>query len=89
MGALEEIVQAGKVRHVGLSNFTPPEIDRCMEARRADVLQYGCNLFDRRHLTWTFPYAQEHNIGVMTYGSLAYGMLAGAFTEETTFEDHD
>ena len=38
---------------------------------------------------WIFPYAQENGIGVMTYGSLAYGMLAGAFTEETTFEEND
>ena len=55
MGALEEIVQAGKTRFVGVSNFTPPEIARCMDARHVDVLQYGCNLFDRRHVKWTFP----------------------------------
>ncbi len=89
MGALEEIVQAGKTRFVGLSNFTPPEIARCMDARRVEVLQYGCNLFDRRHVKWTFPYAEANNVGVMTYGSLAYGLLAGAFTEDTVFEDND
>lgn len=89
MGALEEIVQAGKTRFVGVSNFTPPEIARCMDTRSVDVLQYGCNLFDRRHVKWTFPYAEANNVGVMTYGSLAYGLLAGAFTEDTVFEDND
>ena len=89
MEALEEIVQQGKARYVGLSNFTRDEIQTCMETRRVDVLQYACNLFDRRMAKWIFPYAQENGIGVMTYGSLAYGMLAGAFTEETTFEDDD
>ena len=89
MQALEEIVQQGKVRHVGLSNFTPDEIKTCMAMRRVEVLQYSCNLFDRRMAKWIFPYAEENGIGVMTYGSLAYGLLAGAFTEETTFEEGD
>jgi aryl-alcohol dehydrogenase-like predicted oxidoreductase len=89
MRALEDIVQQGKVRYVGLSNFQLGEIKQCMAARRVDVLQYACNLFDRRMAKWIFPYAEEHGIGVMTYGSLAYGMLSGAFTEETTFEEND
>ena len=89
MAALEEIVQQGKARYVGLSNFTPNEIQRCMVARRVDVLQYGYNLFDRRMAKWIFPYAREHNIGVMTYGSLAYGLLAGRFTEDTSFGNND
>ncbi len=89
MGALEEIVQEGKCRFVGLSNFTPAEISTCNSARRVDVLQYGCNMFDRRMSKWVFPYAEEQNIGVMTYGSLAYGLLAGAFTEETAFGEGD
>jgi aryl-alcohol dehydrogenase-like predicted oxidoreductase len=89
MGALEEIVQAGKVRHIGLSNFTPDEIRTSMDARRVDVLQYGYNMFDRRQSKWIFPYAQEQNIGIMTYGSLAYGLLAGVFNEDTVFEGPD
>ena len=41
MEALEEIVQQGKARFVGLSNFTRGEIQMCMETRRVDVLQYA------------------------------------------------
>ncbi|MDA1193152.1 MAG: aldo/keto reductase [Candidatus Poribacteria bacterium] len=89
MRALDEVVQAGKARAVGLSNFTLDEIKTCMETRRVDVLQYGHNLFDRRMSQWIFPYIKEQSIGLMTYGSLAYGLLAGAFTEETTFEERD
>ena len=76
-----------KVRFVGLSNFTLDEIKQCMAIRRIDVLQYDCNLFDRRMARWIFPYAEEQGIGVMTYASLAYGLLSGAFTEATRFED--
>ena len=89
LGALEELVQAGKVRHVGLSNFTPAEIKRCMAARRIDVLQYGYNMFDRRQAKWIFPYAQEHNIGIMIYASLASGLLTGTLNEDTVFEGGD
>ena len=42
MEALEEIVQQGKARFVGLSNFTADEIQTCMETRRIDVIQYAC-----------------------------------------------
>lgn len=89
MRALDEIVEQGKVRFVGVSNFTPPEIETCFKSRRVDVLQYGCNLFDRRMEKWIFPIAEEHGIGVMTYGSLAYGLLSGALTEETVFGEGD
>ena len=71
MAALEEIMQQGKVRYIGLSNFTLDEIKTCMGLWWVDVLQYGCNLFNQRMAKWIFPYAQEHEIGIMAYGSLA------------------
>ena len=89
LAALDELVQAGKVRYVGLSNFTPPELKRCMASRRIDVLQYGYNMFDRRQAKWIFPYAQEHSIGMMAYASLASGLLSGALHQDTVFEGED
>lgn len=87
--ALEEIVQAGKARFVGVSNFKATEIATCMAARRVDVAQYGYHLFDRRMEREVFPYCQEQGIGLMTYGSLAHGLLTGTFTPETKFEASD
>jgi aryl-alcohol dehydrogenase-like predicted oxidoreductase len=89
MRALEELVQQGKVRVVGLSNFRMDEIERCMRARRVDIVQYCWNMFDRRMQKDIFPYCSEHKIGVMAYGSLAYGMLTGTLSEEMTFERND
>lgn len=89
MGALEEIVQAGKARFVGVSNFTPDQIETCMATRRVDIAQYGYHMFDRRLEREIFPTISEHGIGLMTYGSLAHGLLAGAFTPETTFDEDD
>src|SRR5437870_1029122 len=89
MGALDELVGDGKIRFVGLSNFKREEIEACMQVRRVDVVQYGWHLFDRRMQREIFPYCQENGIGVMAYGSLAYGLLTGTFTEDTQFGADD
>src|SRR5262249_1942480 len=89
MRALEDLVKSGKVRAVGVSNFRLSQIERSMAARRIDVVQYCWNMFDRRMQKEIFPYCKENNIGVMAYGSLAYGMLTGTLSEEKAFEQSD
>ena len=46
MGALDSVVQQGKVRYVGVSNFTLDQIKECEATRRIDVVQYDYNMFD-------------------------------------------
>jgi myo-inositol catabolism protein IolS len=89
MGALEDVVRDGKARFVGVSNFRPEEIEACMSARRVDVVQYGWNMFDRRMQRDIFPCCEEHGIGFMAYGSLAFGLLTGTFTEDMQFASDD
>ena len=89
MAAMDEIQKAGKTRLVGVSNFNVELLDQATGLRKIDVLQVGYNLFDRRMEAEVFPYCQRNGIGVMAYGSLAYGLLTGAFTEDTTFEPND
>jgi myo-inositol catabolism protein IolS len=89
MRALDDLVKQGKVRAVGLSNFKLHEIKACEQARRVDVVQYCWNMFDRRMEQEIFPHCREKNIGVMAYGSLAYGMLTGTLSEESPFEKAD
>lgn len=89
MGALDDLVRQGKVRAVGVSNFRLSQLEACMRIRRVDVVQYGWNMFDRRMQKEIFPYCREHNIGVMAYGSLAYGLLTGTFTEGMDFGNDD
>jgi aryl-alcohol dehydrogenase-like predicted oxidoreductase len=89
MRALDDLVKQGKVRAVGLSNFKLNEIEACMKTRRIDVVQYCWNMFDRRMQKEIFPYCRENKIGVMAYGSLAYGMLTGTLNEENPFEKND
>jgi len=89
MRALDDLVKQGKVRAVGLSNFKLHEIEACMKARRVDVVQYCWNMFDRRMQKEIFPYCREHRVGVMAYGSLAYGVLTGTMSEEMDFGKDD
>jgi aryl-alcohol dehydrogenase-like predicted oxidoreductase len=89
MSALDDIVRDGKVRFVGLSNFKLDEIKACMAVRRIDVVQYGWNMFDRRMQTEILPYCEENGIGFMAYGSLAFGLLTGTFTEDHDFGSTD
>ncbi len=46
-------------------------------------------MFDRRMEREIFPFCREHEIGVMAYGSLAYGLLTGTFTEDMDFGTDD
>ncbi len=89
MDALDEIVRAGKARFVGVSNFRKEEIEACMAHRRVDVAQYGWHMFDRRMSQDVFPYCEAEGIGVMAYGSLAFGLLTGTFTEDMDFGSKD
>ena len=89
MSALEDVVRDGKARFVGLSNFTRDEIGACMGTRRVDVVQYGWNMFDRRMEREILPYCGKEGVGFMAYGSLAFGLLTGTFSEDTEFGSDD
>lgn len=89
MRAMEDLVQEGKIRFCGVSNFKSDEIESCMESHRVDVGQYGYHMFDRRIEVDVLPTHKKHSIGFMGYGSLAHGLLTGVFNENTTFGDND
>ncbi len=89
MDALDDIVHQGKARYIGVSNFRRAQIEAAMGLRRVDVVQYGWNMFDRRMQAEIFPYCAAQQIGVMAYGSLAYGLLSGTFNAGMQFEESD
>ena len=89
MGAMDSLVQQGKVRAIGVSNFAVDQLKKCHAIRPIDVVQYQLNMFDRRMDQEIFPWCQEQSIGVMVWGSMASGLLAGAFTADTTFGGAD
>ena len=89
MGALDSMVQQGKVRAVGVSNFTLDQLKECHAIRPIHVVQYYLSMFDRRMEQEIFPYCQQQGIGVMVSAPLGVGLLTGTFTEDTKFGDND
>ncbi len=89
MRALNDLRTAGKVRYVGVSNFSAAQIRECRQYAPIIANQVGYNLFDRRWEYEMFPTAAELGISIMAYGPLAHGLLTGAFTPETKFEEND
>ncbi|HHX42788.1 MAG TPA: aldo/keto reductase [Chloroflexi bacterium] len=87
--ALENLKAAGKIRHYGVSNFSPAMMHVCERVGHLTANQMGYHMFDRRAERAVLPYCQDHGIGFMAYGTLAFGLLSGAFTPATTFVDWD
>jgi hypothetical protein len=89
MLALRDLIDAGKIRYAGVSNFLP---DRLTEARKTlDIVadQAGYNFLDRRIEREIIPHCEREGIGVMAYGSLAHGLLTGTMSSDTKFEESD
>ncbi len=89
MGALDDLVREGKIRFVGLSNFTVDELTTCMDVRRVDVVQYVHGLFDRRMEREILPWCAANDVGFVGYGALAYGLLSGTLTKDHVFPPDD
>ena len=86
---LDQFVQEGLVRFVGVSNYDVREMTTFQSVRPIDTLQPPYHLFRRGIEATILPFAQEHGIGVLVYGPLAHGLLSGRITEDTTFAADD
>jgi aryl-alcohol dehydrogenase-like predicted oxidoreductase len=88
-GALQELVDEGKIRHVGVSNFDAAQLAEFAATRPVETLQPPYDLFRRDIEAEILPYSREHGVGVLVYGPLAHGLLTGAMDEHTTFAPSD
>lgn len=76
MGAMADLVAAGKVRHVGLSNFSVREMEAAEAALGPDLIvenQIKYSLFDHQFADTVIPYCEERGIMVLAYSSLEQG----------------
>jgi len=89
MEAMVEIQQAGKVRHIGVSNFDADLMEGALKATKIASLQPPYNLFRRGIETDILPFCREHGIGVIVYSPLAKGLLTGKFKGDETFPEND
>ncbi|HEU4702839.1 MAG TPA: aldo/keto reductase [Conexibacter sp.] len=87
--AMNELVQEGLVRHVGLSNFTVAEMQAFREGGPFGVAQVPYNLLWRDVDRAVLPYCERENVGVMGWSALASGLLTGALGRGHRFDAGD
>ena len=85
MEGLEDYRRAGKVRAIGVSNFAPEQMDELSQAGRIDAHQFAYNILWRYPERDVIPYCVEHKIAVVTYSSIAEGILTGKFPLDVKF----
>jgi aryl-alcohol dehydrogenase-like predicted oxidoreductase len=86
---LAKLMADGKIRHVGVSNFSAAQMEEFSRTLPVETLQPPYHLFRRDIETGILPYAAAHDIGVLVYGPLAHGMLSGHLTADTAFTAGD
>jgi aryl-alcohol dehydrogenase-like predicted oxidoreductase len=86
---LQALVDEGKIRHVGVSNFDTRQLAAFSRTRPAETVQPPYHLFRRDIESDLLPYCREHDVGVLVYGPLAHGLLSGALDEATRFAPGD
>ncbi|MDY0394364.1 aldo/keto reductase [Virgibacillus halophilus] len=87
VGALKEMKDAGKIRAIGVSNFTTDQLKEANMDGYVDVYQGEYNLLFRGAEKEIFPYATEQNISFVPYFPFASGILTGKYDENTMFDD--
>ncbi len=88
-GAVKELIQAGKVKHFGLSEAGPKTIRRAHAVQPVTALQSEYSLWTRTPEKEVIPTVEELGIGFVPYSPLGKGFLTGAIDESTKFESND
>jgi len=86
---LEDLRRAGKIRAIGVSNYSPAQLDTFRAIAKLDAVQSPYNLFEREIDADVLPYARHTRLAVLSYGALCRGLLSGRMTATTTFEGDD
>jgi aryl-alcohol dehydrogenase-like predicted oxidoreductase len=79
---MAELVDEGKVRWAGVSNFGVELLERCERVRHVDSLQPPYSLIDRAAADELIPWAAANGTGVVCYSPLGSGLLTGGFDAE-------
>ncbi len=88
-GATAELLKAGKICAIGVSNFSPAQMDAFRAVAPLHAVQPPYNLFERAIEADVFPYARTHGLAMLAYGALCRGLLSGRMRADTKFPDTD
>jgi len=87
--AVTALKHAGKIRAIGLSNFSFADIRRADALAEIAAVELRYNLLERGPEKELLPWCRERGIGVFAYGPLAEGLLAGQYSEASRFDASD
>lgn len=88
MDTMKELQKEGKIRFIGLSNFSKEQIDECSKYAEISACQMQYSMLVREFAD-VLSYAHENNIGTMAYGPLGGGILTGRYRELKEYEPKD
>lgn len=88
-GELERLRQEGKILAIGVSNYSPEQLEAFRQFANLSTVQPPYNLFERAIEADVLPYAQRHGLVVLAYGALCRGLLSGRMNAETKFDGDD
>ncbi|WP_241524150.1 aldo/keto reductase [Oceaniglobus indicus] len=89
MEALERLKKDGKIRSIGASNTSPEDLKAYVAAGQLDAIQEEYSMAKRDLETTLVPLARENGISILSYSSLALGLLSGKMTVDRTFDGDD
>ena len=79
-GAMVQLIEQGKIRAAGVSNFGVPLLERCETLRHVDSLQPPFSVIKREIASAELPWCQAHGTGVIAYSPMQSGILTDAFS---------
>nr|MEA2797233.1 hypothetical protein [Phenylobacterium sp.] len=87
--AMRTLFEQGKIRAIGVSNFSVQQMEQFRRVAPLHVLQPPYNLFEREIEADVLPYCLENQIATLGYGALCRGLLSGRMRTDTKFEGDD
>ncbi len=88
-GAMKALLDAGKIRAIGVSNYSVEQMERFATVAPLHTSQPPFNLFERKAERDILPYGAKHGIVGLTYGALCRGLLSGTTKRDRVYQGDD
>src|SRR6267378_2494562 len=86
---MQALFKEGLIRAIGVSNYSPEQMNQFMSVSELHTVQAPYNLFERQIDRDVLPYVREKNLSAFAYGPLCRGLLTGTMQPDTKFTGDD
>src|SRR3984885_2609844 len=86
---MQALLKEGLIRAIGVSNYSPEQMNRFMSVSELHTMQPPYNLFERQIERDVLPYVRQENLSAFAYGPLCRGLLTGTMRPDTKFSGDD